>query len=81
MHSLFLTKVESGTKGDKLKKNTSGDHMKSNKKALGKNQVFYRNGFHKAAEKLLSQHFNTLSVQQRSVLARHVPRVIEVRNV
>ena len=55
--------------------------MKSNNTALGKTQAVDRNGLHKAAEKLISQWFKALSVQQRSVFDRHVPGGLEVSNL
>ena len=73
-YPLLLTKIESNTNGEELKKNPVGDNMKRKNTALEKNQAFHGNGLHRFAEKSLPQQFKTPSLQQRSVLNRHVTR-------
>ena len=48
-HRPSLPKIEAGTKGEELKKNTVGDSMKINKIVLKKNQAVDGNAVHKAA--------------------------------
>ena len=48
---LLLPKIEAGTKSEELMKNTVGESMKSNKKALEQTQAVYGNGVHKSADK------------------------------
>ena len=53
-HPLLLPKIESGTKGEEIKKKPVGDSMKSNNTELWKTQAVDGNGLHKAADKFIS---------------------------
>ena len=73
-HPFLMPKIEAGTKGGELKKNSVGGSMKSNKTALGKIRLLMEIEFINLQRSHCTNRSRHRREKQRSVLDRHVPR-------